>query len=140
MKGLLFVLLAGVAVGMLLAPDKGSESWKKLADSLDDVKKKTMDEIDGLVSKGKDLASKGKKAARNASNARLACARVKRASSAILPTSCLLFTRHLSMPASNIKRPAPVSTGFRKSGHFYLLLTASELPCTEPPQKTRVRI
>ena len=43
MKGLLFVLLAGVAVGMLLAPDKGSESWKKLVDSLDDVKKKTMD-------------------------------------------------------------------------------------------------
>jgi gas vesicle protein len=69
MKGLLFVLLAGVAVGMLLAPDKGSETWNKLAGSLDDVKKKTMDEIDNLVSKGKDLASKGKKAARNASNA-----------------------------------------------------------------------
>jgi gas vesicle protein len=69
MKGLLFVLLAGVAVGMLLAPDKGSESWKKLVDSLDDVKKKTMDEIDNLVTKGKDLASKGKAAAKNASNA-----------------------------------------------------------------------
>ena len=66
MKGLLFVLLAGVAVGMLLAPDKGSESWKKLVDSLDDVKKKTMDEIDSLVNKGKDLASKGKSAAKNA--------------------------------------------------------------------------
>ena len=69
MKGLLFVLLAGVAVGMLLAPDKGSESWKKLVDSLDDVKKKTMDEIDSLVTKGKDLASKSKSAAKNASRA-----------------------------------------------------------------------
>ena len=68
MKGILFVLLAGVAVGMLLAPDKGSESWKKLVDGLDDVKKKTMDEIDNLVAKGKDLASKGKTAAKNASN------------------------------------------------------------------------
>jgi gas vesicle protein len=66
MKSLLFVLLAGVAVGMLLAPDKGSESWKKLVDSLDDVKKKTLDEIDSLVGKGKDLASKGKKAANGA--------------------------------------------------------------------------
>ena len=69
MKGLLFVLLAGVAVGMLLAPDKGSESWKKMVDSLDDVKKKTMDEIDNLVTRGKDLASKGKAAAKNASRA-----------------------------------------------------------------------
>ncbi len=69
MKGILFVLLAGVAVGMLLAPDKGSESWKKMVDGLDDVKKKTLDEIDSLVSKGKDLASKGKSAARNASRA-----------------------------------------------------------------------
>ena len=69
MKGILFVLLAGVAVGLLLAPDKGSKSWKKLANSLDDVKKKTMDEIDNLVTKGKDLASKGTKAAKNAAKA-----------------------------------------------------------------------
>jgi gas vesicle protein len=68
MKGLLFVLLAGVAVGMLLAPDKGSESWNKLVDGLDDVKKKTLDEIDNLVSRGKDLASKGKSAAKNAAS------------------------------------------------------------------------
>ena len=69
MKGLLFVLLAGVAVGMLLAPEKGSKSLNKLMDGLDDVKKKTLDEIDSLVSQGKDLASKGKTAARNAAKA-----------------------------------------------------------------------
>jgi gas vesicle protein len=69
MRSLLIVLLAGVAVGMLLAPDKGSETWNKLVDGLDDVKKKTMDEIDNLVSRGKDLASKGKSAAGNASRA-----------------------------------------------------------------------
>ena len=67
MKNVLFVLLAGVALGMLLAPDKGSKTWGKLVDSLDDVKKKTMDEIDNLVSKGKDMASKGMAAAKNAS-------------------------------------------------------------------------
>lgn len=66
MKNVLFVLLAGVALGILLAPDKGSKSWNKLVDGLDDVKKKTMDEIDNLVSKGKDMASKGKSVARNA--------------------------------------------------------------------------
>jgi len=69
MKNVLFVLLAGVALGMLLAPDKGSKTWGKLVDSLDDVKKKTLDEIDNLVTKGKDLASKGKTATRNATKA-----------------------------------------------------------------------
>jgi hypothetical protein len=30
MKTIFFVLLSGVAVGLLLAPEKGSETWKKL--------------------------------------------------------------------------------------------------------------
>jgi hypothetical protein len=35
---------------------------------------------------------------RNASNARVACVRVSRASNAILPTRSLLFTRHSQCP------------------------------------------
>ena len=53
MKKVLLILLAGVAVGMLLAPDKGSETWKRLVDGLDDIKDKAIDEMNNLVEKGK---------------------------------------------------------------------------------------
>jgi gas vesicle protein len=69
MKKVLLVLLAGVAVGMLLAPEKGSKTWKKIVDGLDDIKDKAVDEMNHLVDKGKDFAAKGKKAARKASKA-----------------------------------------------------------------------
>jgi len=63
MKKVLFILLAGVAVGMLLASENGSETWKKLVDGLDDLKNKAMDEMNGVVDKGKDLiANAGSKA------------------------------------------------------------------------------
>ncbi len=58
MKKTLFVLLAGVAVGILLAPEKGSETWKKLVDGLDDIKDKAVDEMNRLVDKGKGLMEK----------------------------------------------------------------------------------
>jgi hypothetical protein len=58
MKKMLFVLLAGVAIGVLLAPDKGSETWKKLVDGLDDIKDKAVDEMNNMVDKGKGLFSK----------------------------------------------------------------------------------
>ncbi len=67
MKKVLLVLLAGVAVGLLLAPEKGSETWNKLVDGLDDIKDKAIDEINSLVGKGKDIASKGKQTAQKAS-------------------------------------------------------------------------
>ena len=60
MKKILVVLLAGVAVGLLLAPDKGSKTWEKLMDGLDDIKDKAVDEINNLMEKSKDLTSKGK--------------------------------------------------------------------------------
>ena len=67
MKKILFVLLAGVAVGMLLAPEKGSESWKKFVDGLDDIKDKAVDEINNLVDKGKGLVAKAQDKAQTAS-------------------------------------------------------------------------
>ncbi len=59
--------MAGVAVGLLIAPDKGSETWTKVLDGLDDLKGKAMDEINNLVEKGKDLVFKGKETAQNSS-------------------------------------------------------------------------
>jgi gas vesicle protein len=49
-------LLVGIAIGILVAPAKGSETWKKLADGMDEYKDKGTD----LVNKGKDLLNKGK--------------------------------------------------------------------------------
>jgi gas vesicle protein len=63
MKRVLLILLAGVAVGLLIAPNKGSETWNKVVDGLDDIKDKAMDEMNNLVTKGKELVSKGKEAA-----------------------------------------------------------------------------
>ena len=67
MKKILFVLLAGVAVGLLLAPEKGSETWKKLAGGLDDIKDKAVDEMNNLVNKGKGLMAKARDKAESVS-------------------------------------------------------------------------
>jgi len=67
MKRVLLILLAGVAVGLLIAPDKGSETWNKVMDGLDDVKDKAMDEMNNLVAKGKELVSKGMETAQKSS-------------------------------------------------------------------------
>jgi gas vesicle protein len=67
MKKVLVILLAGVAVGLLLAPQKGSKTWKKIVNGLDDIKDKAVDEMNSLVDKGKDIAAKGKLAAKKVS-------------------------------------------------------------------------
>jgi gas vesicle protein len=67
MKRVLLILLAGVAVGMLLAPEKGSKTWSKVVGGLDDIKDKAIDEMNNLVAKGKDLVSKGKQTAQRSS-------------------------------------------------------------------------
>jgi gas vesicle protein len=67
MKKVLLILLAGVAVGLLVAPQKGSKTWKKIVDGLDDIKDKAVDEMNSLVDKGKDFATKGKMAAKKVS-------------------------------------------------------------------------
>ncbi len=67
MKKVLLILLAGVAVGLLVAPQKGSKTWEKIVDGLDDIKDKAVDEMNSLVDKGKVLATKGKMAAKKVS-------------------------------------------------------------------------
>jgi gas vesicle protein len=67
MKRVLLILLAGVAVGLLIAPDMGSKTWTKVVDGLDDIKDKAMDEMNNLVAKGKELVSKGLETAQKSS-------------------------------------------------------------------------
>ncbi len=65
MKKVLLLLLAGVAVGLLIAPEKGTKTIKKLVDGLDDIKDKAVDEMNHLVEKGKDLTARAKKASKS---------------------------------------------------------------------------
>ncbi len=67
MKKLLFILATGIAVGLLIAPEKGSDTWKKLMDGLDDIKDKAEDEINDLIGKGKSLLAKGRDKAQTVS-------------------------------------------------------------------------
>lgn len=52
--------LAGAATGILLAPDKGKNTRKKIKDSIDDLTTKAKDSIDGLSAKAKKTFSKEK--------------------------------------------------------------------------------
>jgi gas vesicle protein len=54
MNKTLLTLLLGIGIGILIAPDKGSETWKKLVDGLNDLKDKMEDEADDLASQAKD--------------------------------------------------------------------------------------
>jgi len=52
---LLSGFLAGVVVGILLAPDKGSETRKKITEKGKDLKNKFNDFVDGLHDKFEDV-------------------------------------------------------------------------------------
>jgi hypothetical protein len=53
-------LIVGIGIGILVAPAKGSETWKKLVDGLDEYKDKLSSEGTDLVDKGKDVINKEK--------------------------------------------------------------------------------
>ena len=59
-------IIAGTIIGMLFAPDKGSNTRKKLSRRSDDLKSTVKDEIEGLVSsiekKYENLTSKAENA------------------------------------------------------------------------------
>ena len=52
---LLTGFLAGLVVGILLAPEKGSETRRKIADKGIDLKNKFNDFVDGLQNKFEDV-------------------------------------------------------------------------------------
>jgi len=60
MNRFLMTLLAGVAIGLLIAPAKGSETWKKLTNGLDDYKDKVSDEANDLFESGAQAVKNGK--------------------------------------------------------------------------------
>jgi hypothetical protein len=53
MKKILFALLAVVAVGLLLKPEKTSETLKKITDAFDDFKYNTINDLNSLIDKSK---------------------------------------------------------------------------------------
>jgi gas vesicle protein len=68
MKKVFYLILAGIAIGILMAPGKGSETWEKITDCLDDFKSKAKDSFNDLVDGARNIAKEGKKGAENATN------------------------------------------------------------------------
>jgi gas vesicle protein len=60
MNKTLLALLAGIGIGMLIAPDKGSSTRKKLAGKFDDLKDEAGDQVSSLVNKGREVVKAGK--------------------------------------------------------------------------------
>jgi len=65
MKKAFWLIMTGVAIGILIAPDKGSETWKKISDNLDDLKDKARQGMDDLKNSVRDMGKKGKEGAEN---------------------------------------------------------------------------
>lgn len=60
MKKAFYLILAGVAVGLLIAPRKGSETWEKIKEGFNDWTDDAKDQLNDVISKGKDIAVKAK--------------------------------------------------------------------------------
>ena len=54
MNKILVSLLAGIVIGILIAPDKGSETWKRIKERAMDYKDDLEDEADNFVQKTKE--------------------------------------------------------------------------------------
>jgi hypothetical protein len=68
MNKTLLTLLLGVGIGILVAPGKGSETWKKLLASIDEYKDKLSDQVNNLVDEGKSDLNKAKSKVQNEVN------------------------------------------------------------------------
>jgi gas vesicle protein len=60
MNKTLLALLAGIGIGILVAPDKGSSTRKKLRGKFEDFKDDAEDQISDLVDKGREVVKAGK--------------------------------------------------------------------------------
>jgi gas vesicle protein len=59
MNKVLLSLLGGVVIGLLVAPDSGSETLRKLRSRVRDYKDQVEDGMDELAGKGKNILDKG---------------------------------------------------------------------------------
>jgi len=60
MNKILVSLLAGIAIGILIAPDKGSETWKRIRERAMDYKDELEDDSDGVVKTAKEKLHKAR--------------------------------------------------------------------------------
>jgi hypothetical protein len=63
MRRVFYLILTGIAIGILLAPGRGSDTWQKITDCLDDLKSKTKKAFSDLVGGAGNMAEEGNKGA-----------------------------------------------------------------------------
>jgi len=51
----LMLIMTGIAIGLLVAPDKGSKTREKISDKLDDIKDRSNDAINKLFRQGREV-------------------------------------------------------------------------------------
>jgi len=61
-------LLVGIGIGILVAPGKGSETWRKLVEGFDEYKDKISDKGSELADKAKSVLNKEKSRVQGAVN------------------------------------------------------------------------
>jgi gas vesicle protein len=61
MNKTLITLIVGIGVGLLLAPGKGSETWRRLKEGFNDLKDDAADKTNDLIDEGKNALKQGGK-------------------------------------------------------------------------------
>lgn len=60
MNKTLLTLLVGIGIGILIAPDKGSKTIKKMKSRFSDLKDQAKDGVDDLADNAKDAINSGR--------------------------------------------------------------------------------